>query len=69
MDALAGFLVAIGFVFVAVVVGLRMILPRGIWADFFSNLLHTAVMAVWHAVFGAPKVRVVRARRRRRGRV
>jgi hypothetical protein len=53
----------------AVGIGFRMILPRGIWTDFFADLLHSAVLGIWHVIFGPPKVRVVRPRKRRRWRI
>lgn len=45
---------------------LRKLFGREVLADTVGDLLRDMILAVWHFIFGAPKVRIERRRRRRR---
>ena len=53
------FVIAIGLLVVIVVICVRFILPREVWTEVLSEIIHDGLQGIWHLVFGPRKVRVV----------
>lgn len=65
MEILAGPCTAIALLLFALALLGSLALPRGLGVHLIAQLLSSAVLGVWHFVFGPPKVRIARNRGRR----
>ena len=64
MDSLPNFFVAIVILLVVLASVLGKLIPRDTWSDLVAGLLRDMIKGIWHFIFGAPKVRIQRMRRR-----
>jgi hypothetical protein len=53
-------IVAIGLLVVILGICVRFILPREVWTEVLSEIIHDGLQGIWHLIFGPRKVRVVR---------
>ena len=63
MEAL---IISIALLVVAFGFGIRFILPREVWTNVLSEIIHDAIQGIWSLIFGPPRVRVVRKKKRKK---
>ena len=58
-------LIAIGLLVVVLIIGVRFVLPREVWTEVLSEIIHDALQGIWHLIFGPRKVRVDRDKKKK----
>jgi len=66
MEILLNFAIAIIFLLFLLGWIIGKLLPKDAVKDVLILLAHDAVLGIWHLIFGPPKRRIVRDKRRRR---
>jgi hypothetical protein len=61
---LVSLLLGIGLLVVALVIGIRFLLPRDVRNEVAAEVIHDGLQGIWRSIFGPRKVRVVRDRKR-----
>jgi hypothetical protein len=63
METCGGFLIAMVMLLSILVFLLLKLIPREVLIDTIGDLLRDMIKAIWHFIFGAPKVRIQRRRK------